>query len=72
LVSPKALAVRFGHSFERIGPQRALTATFLVPPLGIAWGWLLLDEMPTTSMLTGMLITLAGTALATGVVGEKS
>jgi len=61
----------FFRLIARIGPQRALTATFLVPPLGIAWGWLLLDEMPTTSMLTGMLITLAGTALATGVVGEK-
>jgi len=61
----------FFRLIARIGPQRALTATFLVPPFGIAWGWLLLDEMPTASMLAGMLITLAGTALATGVAGEK-
>jgi len=62
----------FFRLIANIGPQRALTATFLVPPLGIAWGWLLLGEVPTASMLTGMLITLAGTALATGLVGERT
>jgi len=62
----------FFRLIANIGPQRALTATFLVPPLGIAWGWLLLGEIPTASMLTGMLITLAGTALATGLAGERT
>jgi len=62
----------FFRLIASIGPQRALTATFLVPPLGVSWGWLLLGEIPTMSMLVGMLITLAGTALATGVVGERS
>jgi len=61
----------FFRLIARIGPQRTLTATFLAPPLGMLWGWLLLTEAPTTSMLVGALITLVGTALATGVVGER-
>jgi len=61
----------FFRLIARIGPQRALTATFLAPPLGMLWGWLLLAEVPTRSMLVGALITLMGTALATGLVGER-
>lgn len=36
-----------------IGPSRTLSVTFLAPVLGVLWGWLLLDEAVTSSMLIG-------------------
>jgi drug/metabolite transporter (DMT)-like permease len=51
-----------------IGPTRALTVTFLVPPLGVLWGMLFLHEILTWSTVVGFAIILGGTALVTGVV----
>jgi drug/metabolite transporter (DMT)-like permease len=36
-----------------IGPSRTLSVTFLIPVLGVLWGWLLLDEAVTWSMIVG-------------------
>jgi drug/metabolite transporter (DMT)-like permease len=45
--------------------------TFLIPFFGIFWGWLVLDEVITLQMIAGLLITLMGTGLITGVVGRR-
>jgi drug/metabolite transporter (DMT)-like permease len=42
--------------------------TFLIPAFAMAWGWLFLDEQPTTAMLIGCAVILAGTALSTGAL----
>ena len=47
-----------------VGPQRALTVTFLIPLFGVLWGALFLDEPVTASLLTGALLIVAGVALA--------
>jgi drug/metabolite transporter (DMT)-like permease len=47
-----------------IGPSRTLTVGLAVPVLGIAWGWLLLDEAVTAPMLLGAVLVL----LALGLV----
>lgn len=62
----------FFRLIANVGPQRAITVTFLIPLFGISWGWILLGETPTVSMLVGAAIILAGTALATGVVGGRT
>ena len=50
----------------RAGAAQAMSVTFLIPAFALLWGWLLLDEMPTGTMLIGCAVILLGTALATG------
>ncbi|MEO8739406.1 MAG: EamA family transporter [Casimicrobiaceae bacterium] len=47
-----------------IGPARALTVTFLIPPFRLLWGWVLPDETIGANMLTGCALILLGTWLA--------
>lgn len=56
----------------RVGPQKAITVTFLVPVFGVLWGWLWLDEVLNWRVIAGALVVLAGTALATGVVERRA
>ena len=46
-----------------IGPSRTLTVGLAVPVLGVLWGWLLLDEAVTLSVLAGMALVLGALAL---------
>jgi drug/metabolite transporter (DMT)-like permease len=46
-----------------IGPTRTLTVGLAVPALGILWGWLLLGETVTLSMLAGTALVLAALVL---------
>ncbi len=46
-----------------IGPTRTLTVGLAVPVLGIFWGWLLLGEVITLSMLGGAALVLLALAL---------
>jgi len=46
-----------------IGPTRTLTVGLTVPVLGILWGWLLLGETITLSMLGGAALVLAALVL---------
>ncbi|RYD16064.1 MAG: EamA/RhaT family transporter [Lysobacteraceae bacterium] len=47
----------FFRLIQRVGAARASTCTYLVPLFGVFWGWLLLGETPTSTMLAaGALI----------------
>ena len=46
-----------------IGPTRTLTVGLAVPVLGIFWGWLLLGETITASMIAGAALVLAALVL---------
>ena len=48
------------------GVAQAMSVTFLIPAFALLWGWLLLGEQPTGTMLAGCAVILLGTALATG------
>ena len=48
------------------GVAHAMSVTFLIPAFALLWGWLLLGELPTGTMLAGCAVILLGTALATG------
>ncbi|HUG13212.1 MAG TPA: DMT family transporter [Opitutaceae bacterium] len=64
--------------FARVGPTKAITVTFLLPPFGMLWGFLFLGEAITLRMLGGCALVLAGTLMATGFkwprreVGERA
>ncbi len=47
----------FFRLIQRVGAARATTCTYLVPLFGVFWGWVLLAETPTATMLfAGALI----------------
>ncbi len=52
----------FFRLIQRVGAARATTCTYLVPVFGVTWGWLLLGEMPTLTML------VAGTLILGSVI----
>ena len=56
----------------RVGATNAITVTFLVPGFAVGWGALLLGETVTAEMAAGCAVILAGTALATGLVGSDA
>ncbi|MFN3984149.1 MAG: DMT family transporter [Rhodocyclaceae bacterium] len=54
-----------------VGPARTVAVTYLIPPFGMVWGWLLLGEQVTASMLLACGVILLGTGLASGVIGRR-
>jgi drug/metabolite transporter (DMT)-like permease len=50
----------------------ALTCvTFVIPVFGVLWGAIFLHEQVTARIVLGMLVTLAGTAFTTGLLGAR-
>lgn len=47
-----------------VGASRASYSTYLIPIVGIAWGWLLLDETFGINTLLGVLLIFAGLVIA--------
>lgn len=58
--------VLFFRLIANTGAANAMSVTFLIPAFALLWGWLLLGEQPTSTMLAGCAVILLGTALATG------
>jgi drug/metabolite transporter (DMT)-like permease len=56
----------------RTGPARAMTVTFLIPVFANLLGVFFLDEVVTHWMMGCALVIVAGTALASGLVGRKA
>lgn len=71
LVCTALAFILFFKLIQRSGATVATSVTFLIPFFGIFWGWLVLDEILTLQMIAGLLITLLGTGLITGVVGRR-
>jgi len=63
--------VLFFKFIQRSGATVATSVTFLIPFFGIFWGWLFLDEKVTSQMIAGLLVTLLGTGLITGLIGGR-
>lgn len=51
---------------QRIGGNRAVTVTYLVPLFAVLWAWGLLGETPTWRMLVAGVLILGSVALAQG------
>jgi drug/metabolite transporter (DMT)-like permease len=64
-VVPTALAFStWAYALSRMDAGRLGVTTYLVPPLVILLGWLLLDEVPPPLALVGGAVCLAGVALS--------
>lgn len=61
-----AAYVLYFRLIAHAGAANAMSVTFLIPAFALLWGWLLLGERPTGTMLAGCAVILLGTALATG------
>jgi drug/metabolite transporter (DMT)-like permease len=64
--------ISYFRLIQSIGPSRAIAVTYLIPAFGLGWGALFLDEPITPRVLVGAAVVLAGTALATGLVGRPA
>jgi len=53
------------------GASRAILVTYLVPPMALFYGALILDESLKLSDLAGLALILAGVTLGTGVVQSR-
>ena len=64
-VVPTALAFStWAYALSRMDAGRLGVTTYLVPPLVIGLGWLLLDEVPPALAVVGGAVCLAGVALS--------
>lgn len=50
-----------------VGPVRASVVTYLMPPLGVFLGWLVLDETVGWNLAGGLALVITGVALVQGV-----
>lgn len=55
--------VAYMQLIREMGAVRASVVTYLMPPVGVFLGWLLLDEALTWSMAAGSVLILGGVAL---------
>lgn len=56
--------VMYYRLIQRIGAGRAVAVTYLVPLFGVAWGWMLLGEPLTLSMLVAGALILGSVAMS--------
>lgn len=52
---------------HEIGPVRASVVTYLLPPVGVGLGWLVLDEPVGWNLVGGLACVVLGVALVQGV-----
>ena len=56
--------VLFYRLIARIGANRTSIVTYLIPPFGVAWGWLFLGEAVTLTMIVACALILGSVALS--------
>lgn len=61
----------FFRLIHRVGSARAATTTYLVPIFGVAWGWLLLGEVPTWTMIASTVLILGSVVLSQREAGRR-
>ena len=60
----------FFRLIGRIGASHTIAVTFMIPAFGVLWGVPFLDDVLTPALVAGCAVILAGTAFATGVLGQ--
>lgn len=63
--------VLFFWVLARVGAARIMVIPYLIPAFGVLWGALLLGEPVSARMLGGCAVILLGTALTTGLIGQR-
>ena len=64
--------VLYFRLIANLGATNATTVTFLIPMFAMFWGWLLLNEPVTVSMVVACVLILLGTGLSTGYLGARA
>lgn len=64
--------VLYYYLIKNVGPTKTVTVTFLIPPFGMVWGAIFLDEQITVGMIAGLLIILGSLILITGIGKKRS
>lgn len=54
----------FYRLIEKVGANRTAIVTYLIPPFGVAWGWLFLKEPVTVTMMIACVLILGSVALS--------
>jgi drug/metabolite transporter (DMT)-like permease len=68
VVCTSAAYVVYYRLIAHVGPARAISVTFLIPPFALVWGSLFLGEPVTARTIAGAGVVIVGTALATGLL----
>ncbi|GLX81983.1 DMT family transporter [Thalassotalea eurytherma] len=63
--------ILFFRLIAALGPNNAITVTYLIPVFGMLWGYLFLNEQLTTNTIVGSLTILLGVGLTTGVISRR-
>ena len=58
--------VAFMWLIQQIGPVRAAVVTYLLPPVGVTLGWLVLGEPVGWNLILGLAFIISGVALVQG------
>lgn len=61
----------FYRLIEKIGPNRTSIVTYLIPPFGVAWGFIFLHEPVTATMIIACVMVLGSVALSQGAFGRR-
>lgn len=64
--------ILFFRLLREIGPNKAVTVTYLIPLFGMGLGAIFLNEAVTDSMILGCVMILLGVGLATGLIGKQA
>ncbi|MGH2633622.1 MAG: EamA family transporter, partial [Tepidiformaceae bacterium] len=62
-VSSGVMVVGYMWLIHQVGPVRAAVVTYLMPPIGVALGFLVLDEQVGWSLAAGLVLVVLGVAL---------
>ena len=63
LVCTALAYVIYFNLLARVGAMRSVTVTYLIPPFGMLWGYLVLGEAFTWNMVLGCAVIVVGTLL---------
>lgn len=63
--------ILFFRLISALGPNKAITVTYLIPVFGILWGAIFLSEKISTSTIIGAGTILLGVGLSTGVLNPR-
>ena len=61
----------FYRLIEKVGANRTAIVTYLVPPFGVAWGWLFLHEPVALTVTLACMLILGTVALSHNLRGKR-
>jgi drug/metabolite transporter (DMT)-like permease len=64
--------VLYYRLIQQIGPARAMTVSYLVPVVGLFWGWALMNEHFGLHTLFGVVLIFTGLSLANGLLFKRT